>query len=212
MNATMENIRDMVDVNTVIGDPVTANDGTTIIPISRVSFGFVAGGGEYEIPGKKQAPPQNGGGAAGQGGQPECLPFAGGAGAGVSVSPVGFLVVSSEQVRLLPAQPLRAAGPHHRAGAPTGGRHQKVGGRKKSAARARHPARRAGGVSVSASGMPFLFRRYSRRPRAAGGCGFPINRFSLPGKAVHAIIMNAILWKDVLVCSRAFRQFSPRSF
>ncbi len=108
MNATMENIRDMVDVNTVIGDPVTANDGTTIIPISRVSFGFVAGGGEYEMPGKKPPAPQNGSaqnGQNGQGGQQESLPFAGGAGAGVSVSPVGFLVVSSEQVRLLPAQP-----------------------------------------------------------------------------------------------------------
>ena len=115
MNATMENIRDMVDVNTVIGEPVTANDGTTVIPISRVSFGFVAGGGEYEMSGKK--PAQNGGGQNGQsaqngqngqGGQAaknQEMPFAGGAGAGVSVSPVGFLVVSSEQVRLLPVQP-----------------------------------------------------------------------------------------------------------
>jgi len=109
MSATMENIRDMVDVNTVIGEPVTAGDGTTIIPISRVSFGFVAGGGEYEQPGKKQSSPQGGNGQNGQSSQgaqqQECLPFAGGAGAGVSVSPVGFLVVSSEQVRLLPVQP-----------------------------------------------------------------------------------------------------------
>ncbi len=114
MNATMENIRDMVDVNTVIGEPVTANDGTTIIPISRVCFGFVAGGGEYEMSGKK--PAQNGGqngqsaqngqiGQGGQGAKSQELPFAGGASAGVSVSPVGFLVVSSEQVRLLPVQP-----------------------------------------------------------------------------------------------------------
>jgi uncharacterized spore protein YtfJ len=122
MTATMESIRDMVDVNTVIGEPVTANDGTTIIPISRVSFGFIAGGGEYELTGKKASPPQGGGGGGGQnghggqngqngqgaqnqGGQQEIKPFAGGAGAGVSVSPVGFLVCSSEQVRLLPAQP-----------------------------------------------------------------------------------------------------------
>jgi len=101
----------MVDVNTVIGEPVTASDGTTIIPISRVSFGFVAGGGEYESPGGKKSSPQNGGAGAngqtgqnGQGGQQD-MPFAGGAGAGVSVSPVGFLVVSSDQVRLLPVQP-----------------------------------------------------------------------------------------------------------
>jgi sporulation protein YtfJ len=118
MSATMESIRDMVDVNTVIGEPVTASDGTTIIPISRVSFGFVAGGGEYEQPGKKPSASQGGNGNGkengqnGQNGQnsqgaqqQECLPFAGGAGAGVSVSPVGFLVVSSEQVRLLPVQP-----------------------------------------------------------------------------------------------------------
>jgi sporulation protein YtfJ len=109
MSATMENIRDMVDVNTVVGEPVTTSDGTTIIPISRVSFGFVAGGGDYELPGRKP-PPQNGNGQNGQnsqaqGGQQGSLPFAGGAGAGVSVSPVGFLVVSNDQVRLLPAQP-----------------------------------------------------------------------------------------------------------
>jgi len=114
MNATMENIRDMVDVNTVIGEPVTANDGTTVIPISRVCFGFVAGGGEFEMSGKK--PAQNGGqngsgqngsgqnGQAGQAAKAQELPFAGGASAGVSVSPVGFLVINSEQVRLLPVQ------------------------------------------------------------------------------------------------------------
>jgi sporulation protein YtfJ len=110
MSATMENIRDMVDVNTVIGEPVTASDGTTIIPISRVSFGFVAGGGEYELNGKKASQSQNGNGQNGkeqgaQQQQSEMLPFAGGAGAGVSVSPVGFLVCNGDQVRLLPAQP-----------------------------------------------------------------------------------------------------------
>ena len=121
MTTTMESIRDMVDVNTVIGEPVTANDGTTIIPISRVSFGFVAGGGEYELSGKKSGSSQGGGGGqnghGGQNGQgvqngqsqggqqQEGMPFAGGAGAGVSVSPVGFLVCNGDQVRLLPAQP-----------------------------------------------------------------------------------------------------------
>ena len=47
MQTTMENIRSMVDVNTVVGAPVTGTKGTTIIPISKVSFGFIAGGGEY---------------------------------------------------------------------------------------------------------------------------------------------------------------------
>ena len=91
MTTTMENIRDMVDVNTVIGDPVQAADGSTVIPISRVSFGFVAGGGEYECAGAK-------------GETPDPLPFAGGAGAGVTVQPMGFLVCAEGQVRLLPAQ------------------------------------------------------------------------------------------------------------
>lgn len=89
MGTSMENIKDMVDVNTVVGDPVMAQDGSTIIPISRVSFGFVAGGGEYALAG---APT----GAYG-------LPFAGGAGAGISIQPTGFLVCSANGVRLLSA-------------------------------------------------------------------------------------------------------------
>ena len=90
MSTTMENILDMIDVNTVVGDAVTPAEGTVIIPISRVSFGFVAGGGEY---GLKTPQP-----AAGD------LPFAGGTGAGVTVQPMGFLVVKNDQVRLTPAQ------------------------------------------------------------------------------------------------------------
>lgn len=89
MSTSMESIREMVDVNTVVGDPVKTQDGSTIIPISRVSFGFVAGGGEY----------------AGGLSQPQAdgLPFAGGSGAGVSVNPMGFLVCSQSGVRLLSA-------------------------------------------------------------------------------------------------------------
>lgn len=95
MTTTLENIRDMVDVNTVIGDPISAGDGSTVIPISRVSFGFVAGGGEYRCDGQRAQQPA----------QPDTeLPFAGGTGAGVTVQPMGFLVVNGEQVRLLPAQ------------------------------------------------------------------------------------------------------------
>ena len=90
MTTTMENIRDMVDVNTVIGDPVSTAEGSTIIPISRVSFGFVAGGGEYGLKSENAAP---------------ALPFAGGTGAGVTVQPMGFLVIDKDQVRLTPAQP-----------------------------------------------------------------------------------------------------------
>ena len=93
MGTTMENIKDMVDVNTVIGDPVRTEDGSTIIPISRVSFGFVAGGGEYGMEERKGS----------QNAQAEPLPFAGGSGAGVSVHPMGFLVVGNGQVKLLSA-------------------------------------------------------------------------------------------------------------
>lgn len=98
MGTTMENIKDMVDVNTVIGDPVRTEDGSTIIPISRVSFGFVAGGGEYSTEGKGAKAP------AAPAAQAEDLPFAGGSGAGVSVQPMGFLVVGNNgQVKLLSA-------------------------------------------------------------------------------------------------------------
>lgn len=97
MGTTMENIRDMVDVNTVVGDPVETTDGVTIIPISRVSFGFVAGGGEY---GAGMQPPVR---TPQPGTAEEKLPFAGGSGAGVCVQPMGFLVSSGSQVKLLSA-------------------------------------------------------------------------------------------------------------
>ena len=93
MTTTMENIRDMIDVNTVVGEAISTADGSTVIPISRVSFGFVAGGGEYRADAPKLQD---------DAGRP--LPFAGGAGAGVTVTPLGFLVTGPDAVRLLPAQ------------------------------------------------------------------------------------------------------------
>lgn len=93
MTTTMENIRDMVDVNTVVGDAVQTPDGSTVIPISRVSFGFVSGGAEYGLKS----------GHAMREVKPEALPFGGGAGAGVSVTPMGFLVLNADSVRMLPA-------------------------------------------------------------------------------------------------------------
>lgn len=99
MSTTMENIRDMVDVNTVIGEPIITQDGSTVIPISRVSFGFIAGGGEYccSTP-SKIADPTYG-----------RMPFAGGTGAGVTIQPMGFLVANDSAVRLLPTQPYAPA-------------------------------------------------------------------------------------------------------
>jgi len=76
-------------VNTIVGDPVETPDGSVIIPISRVACGFAAGGGEFETGGNGQ--------------KEQTMPgFGGGSGAGVSVQPVGFLVVGQGQVRLLP--------------------------------------------------------------------------------------------------------------
>lgn len=77
MKTAMESIKEMVDVNTVIGDAVEAPDGSVIIPVSRVGLGFAAGGSEF-----------------GDNRESE-LPFGGGSGAGVSVQPVGFLVVGT---------------------------------------------------------------------------------------------------------------------
>ena len=85
MRTAMESIKAMVDVNTILGVPVEAPDGTVIIPVSRVSFGFVAGGSEFETAERSGT-----------------FPFGGGSGAGVSLHPVAFLVVGQGQVRLLP--------------------------------------------------------------------------------------------------------------
>ncbi|HLV10061.1 MAG TPA: GerW family sporulation protein [Halanaerobiales bacterium] len=95
MDTAMSNIKNMVDVNTIVGDPVETVDGSVIIPVSRVSFGFAAGGGELNNNWSG-----NKGGSHKDGDSAE--PFAGGSGAGVMLSPVAFLVVGKEQVRLLP--------------------------------------------------------------------------------------------------------------
>ena len=87
MQTAMAEIKEMVDVNTIVGDPIISTDGSTIIPVSKVCFGFVAGGGEY-------------GDAAGEQ-QEGQFPFAGGASSGISINPIGFLVVDGSQVQLL---------------------------------------------------------------------------------------------------------------
>lgn len=91
MKSTMENLRDMVDVNTVIGDVVETKDGSCIIPISKVSFGFASGGSEF---GEANTKVNSNSG----------YPFGGGSGAGVSVKPVAFLVVKDNAVRLMPVE------------------------------------------------------------------------------------------------------------
>ncbi|MBP2644733.1 MAG: ytfJ [Firmicutes bacterium] len=90
MKTAMESIKDMVDVNTIVGDAVETADGTVIIPISRVAFGFAAGGGDFDFEGE---------------GEKNSHPFGGGSGAGVSVKPSGFLVCSpSSGIRFMPIE------------------------------------------------------------------------------------------------------------
>ena len=91
MKSTMENLRDMVDVNTVIGDVVETKDGSCIIPISKVSFGFASGGSEFGEANTKVNSNSD-------------YPFGGVSGAGVSVKPVAFLVVKDNAVRLMPVE------------------------------------------------------------------------------------------------------------
>ena len=74
MRETMAKIREMVDTNTIVGQPITTPDGVTLIPISKVSFGFGSGGGDYG----KTTPKEN---------------FGGGSAAGVKIDPVAFLVI-----------------------------------------------------------------------------------------------------------------------
>ena len=83
---TIAKIRELVDVNSVIGDPITTPDGVTIIPVSKVSVGFGGGGSDYV---SKNANKQEN-------------PFGGGAGGGVKVTPVAFLIVKEGTVRMLP--------------------------------------------------------------------------------------------------------------
>ncbi|CAM3508104.1 GerW family sporulation protein [Hydrogenibacillus schlegelii] len=90
MAKALENLKGMVDVSTIIGEPVVTPDGSTVLPISKVGFGFVAGGTEYD---------------PGTGGQDAAFPFGGGSGGGVSIQPVGFLVVGRSDVRFIPLDP-----------------------------------------------------------------------------------------------------------
>ena len=88
MAETIQKIKEAVDANTVVGQPITTDDGVTLIPVSRLSFGFASGGSDFA--GKSQQTGKN---------------FGGGAGAGVNVTPVAFLVVKDGNVKLLPVAP-----------------------------------------------------------------------------------------------------------
>lgn len=98
MAAAMDSIQDMIDVNTIIGDPIETSNNVVIIPISKVSFGFAAGGSEFseetidEYTRKDKDEEEI----------KYKLPFGGGSGAGVSINPVAFIIVQEKNVKLLP--------------------------------------------------------------------------------------------------------------
>jgi sporulation protein YtfJ len=85
LDATIAKIREMVDVNSVIGDPIVTDDGTTIIPVSKVSVGFGGGGSDFATKSSNQK-----------------MPFCGGVGGGVKVTPVAFLIIKDGNVRMIP--------------------------------------------------------------------------------------------------------------
>ncbi|MBO5733683.1 MAG: GerW family sporulation protein [Clostridia bacterium] len=88
METAMQSIKDMVDVNTIVGEPVESKDGTIIIPISKVSFGFGAGGSDF---GQKTVANSDSN-------------FGGGSGGGATIEPVAFMVVGKEEIKLMPIE------------------------------------------------------------------------------------------------------------
>ena len=99
MTSAMDSIRNMIDVNTIIGEPIETINNVIIIPVSKVGFGFAAGGSEFKGEAineynKKEKEEQI----------QFKLPFGGGSGAGVSINPVAFIVIQENNVRLLPIE------------------------------------------------------------------------------------------------------------
>ena len=84
MDTTLEKIKQMVDVNTVIGNPIVTQDGTTIIPVSKIVYGFASGGSDFASKNK-----------------PEGTLFGGGGGAGVTINPVAFIAITHGDAKLL---------------------------------------------------------------------------------------------------------------
>ena len=86
METSMRKIKDLIDVNTIIGDPITTPDGTTVIPVSKVAYGFASGGSD--LPTKQDTRES----------------FGGGSGAGVSIQPIGFLSITKGNVKFIPIE------------------------------------------------------------------------------------------------------------
>ncbi|MFD0670471.1 GerW family sporulation protein [Cohnella sp. GCM10027633] len=101
MQTAMENIKDMVDVNTIVGEPVQTPDGSVILPISKVGFGFAAGGSEFQAMEEEGAKSGSNNNNNGHNASVQ-LPFGGGSGGGVSITPIAFLVVGTQGVKVVP--------------------------------------------------------------------------------------------------------------
>ena len=82
LGVSMDKIKQMVDVNTIIGEPITVPGGTVLIPVSKVAYGFAAGGSDW--PSKSNA-----------------TLFGGGSGAGINITPIAFIVIREDEVRML---------------------------------------------------------------------------------------------------------------
>lgn len=86
MSTTMQKMREMIDANTIVGEPITTEDGTTLIPVSKVSFGFVGGGSDFTQKSDKSG-------------------FGGGTGAGVNVTPIAFIISKNGKVDIMHVTP-----------------------------------------------------------------------------------------------------------
>lgn len=86
MTSAMENLKSMIEVNTIVGDPIESPDGSFIIPVSKLGFGFAAGGSEFQ---------------AGDQGESSSLSFGGGSGGGVSITPIAFLIIGKKGIKMV---------------------------------------------------------------------------------------------------------------
>ncbi len=92
MDTTLEKIKQMVDINSIVGDPITSPDGTIIIPISKISYGFASGGSDFTSKTRTDKDL-----------------FGGGTGAGVSINPVAFITISNGNVKMLQIDPYNSS-------------------------------------------------------------------------------------------------------
>ena len=87
MTSAMNNLRSLVDIDVVVGKPISSSESMTIIPLTKVTMGFVSGGGEYNADLREKRDAE--------------YPFSGGSGGGMSIKPIGFLVIKNQEIELI---------------------------------------------------------------------------------------------------------------